>query len=291
MPQLKHYLPTSTLLILPINHRHHHFLLRKPPPGNIHPPPPVLLQLSLTTTTGVLCNSGYLLQSLLLCRARRWDWENSNTESFTTQIIDDDDYDDGGKETEDEQWDDVLQEYIDSIWIFKVFGSYGWALPFILVSLVITNGPKSFLLALTLAILQSTFAFAFQKMWESRGKQRSQRKTKKKKTRRSSRTENTFWEDERLGNQENKKRKMGYKSWVQSDDDSSFGGWDKLDSENEFQFRSPTKSGQRVGGRSEKSSSSEKSRISEEVRRSETPLLLRLLIAAFPFLGSWTKML
>lgn len=152
--------------------------------------------------------------------------------------------------------------------------------------MLLTTGPKPFLVALAVPIGQSTFSFALKKMWGGKGK-RSKRKNK---TRGTSRTVDKFWKVKRAGSRGKKKPKMGYKSWVPSYDDSSFAGWDQLDrGRDEFELGSSTSSGQRVG-RSEKSPSA-KSRLSERIRESDTPLLLRLLIAVFPFLGSWTKML
>lgn len=110
----------STLLILPPIHRHYHHH-RVPPQGNCRPP----VQFSLTCST-VVCSDHHILQPLHVCGAVRW--EDSKAESFRTQNFNynnsDDDDDDDDEDTEDddslEQWDDVLQEYIDSIWIFKV---------------------------------------------------------------------------------------------------------------------------------------------------------------------------
>lgn len=168
----------------------------------------------------------------------------------------------------------------------QVLKSYGVALPFILVSMLLTTGPKPFLMALAVPIGQSTFSFALRKMWGGKGK-RSKRKNK---TRGTSRTLDKFWKEKRVGSRGSKKPKKGYKSWVPPHDDSSFGGWEQLDrGSDEFQLGSSTSSGQRAG-RSGKSPS-ENSRLSKRIRKSDAPLLLRLLIAVFPFLGSWTKML
>ncbi|KAL0744843.1 hypothetical protein Bca101_101142 [Brassica carinata] len=69
--------------------------------------------------------------------------------------------------------------------------------------------------------------------------------------------------------------KGGYKSWMVGDIDfnstgSKYGGWDDLDKRVEIP-------------------SNENVRTKQQFN--EKPLLLRRLVAAFPFLSSWTKLL
>ncbi|KAL3506282.1 hypothetical protein ACH5RR_031664 [Cinchona calisaya] len=284
---------------LVILHHHHHLHREQPPQENCPPP----LQLTTTTTTTIsTCNHHHLLllQTLHICRSRRWD---SNAESFRKQNFNyydfDDADDDDTNENDDslEQWSEVLEDYIDSIWIFKVFRSYGWLFPFILISILLATGLKAFLMALALPIGQSTFSFAIQRMWggkENRPKRKT--KTKYRSRARFSRTAKGM-KERRVGTQGKKKAKMGYQSWVPGLDDSNdpvakngptFGGWDELVSGREFDVGSSSSSGQWVD--SSQKSPSEKSRSSMRTRETDAPLLLRLLIAVFPFLGSWTKM-
>ena len=93
--------------------------------------------------------------------------------------------------------------------------------------------------------------------------------------------------------QETRKRRTGYQSWVAGNggsvdksgqDAANFGGWDDLERLKSAQrpSRMTGESGRRT---------TEKGKLSRRERKSDTPLLLRLLIAVFPFLGSWTKML
>ncbi|XP_043697445.1 uncharacterized protein LOC122648276, partial [Telopea speciosissima] len=56
--------------------------------------------------------------------------------------------------SEMDQQPGVLEEAIDSIWIFKVFKSFGWLLPAIIVSLLLDTGPKAFLMAMALPLGQ-----------------------------------------------------------------------------------------------------------------------------------------
>lgn len=101
--------------------------------------------------------------------------------------------------------------------------------------------------------------------------------------------------ENKVRNQRNKNMKMGYQSWIPQDEGSkdtsennvpSFGGWDELIKSNKFDVGSPKSSDQ---SRSDKRPSSEDDGFSR-VTKSDTPLLLRLLLAVFPFLGYWTKM-
>lgn len=190
----------------------------------------------------------------------------------------------------------VVPQYL-FLWPVQVFRSYGWALPFIIVSLLLATGPRAFLLALALPLGQSTFSFAVQRMWsEKQNKRKRKSKTKKRSRPSSPRFVKRKAAENRVRNQHNKNRKMGYQSWIPQDEGSkeasdkdvpSFGGWDELVKGSEFDIRSPKSSAQ---SRSDKRPSSEGG-LSSRVTKSDTPLLLRLLLAVFPFLGSWTKML
>ncbi|KAK4421659.1 hypothetical protein Salat_2116500 [Sesamum alatum] len=177
---------------------------------------------------------------LHICRSRQWDSnaETQNTKNFNFGDDDESEDFDGGME----QWTEVLEDYIDSIWILKVFRSFGWLLPAIVIPLLLANGPKAFLMALALPLGQSTFAFAIQK-YQNRGKikpkPKPKTKTKKKKSRSySSRKGEMEEEAEWIGSQQAGKKKKGYQSWVSQTDVSvnsnnktaaNFGGWDELD--------------------------------------------------------------
>ncbi|XP_024194745.1 uncharacterized protein LOC112197994 [Rosa chinensis] len=180
----------------------------------------------------------------------------------------------------------VLEEAIDSVWIFKVFRSYGWTLPFIIMSLLLSSGPKAFLMALALPLGQSVLSLAFEKLW---GRTQRRPKHKSRMRRKPSATseanvkrdeEETYDEDQETNN-----KKMDYQSWVvgndvsvgnSGEDASKLGGWDDLERMESEKRQSRRKS-------------RGKGKLSRRERISDTPLLLRLLIAVFPFLGSWTK--
>ncbi|KAL2463231.1 hypothetical protein Fot_52887 [Forsythia ovata] len=236
----------------------------------------------------------------IVCRSRRWD---SNAESFRNfnfeynSNYDDDEND--GFDDEMEQWTEVLEDYVDSIWIIKVFRSFGWMLPFILIPLLLATGFKAFLMALALPVGQSTISFAFQRL-RDRGKNKPKRKTKIKKRRSRLRTSRTVKLDEEWrGNQWTINKRTGYQSWVQRNDVSdknsdrdaySFGGWDDLDRREESNIGSSRRWGQRASR--SPGMFTEKGKSSRRAIQSDLPLLLRLLVAVFPFLGSiLTKML
>lgn len=173
----------------------------------------------------------------------------------------------------------------------QVFGSYGWMLPPVLLSLLLVNGPKAFLMALALPLGQSTFAFAIQR-FQNRDKIKPKRKNKTRKGRsRPSSSRDVELEEapEIYGSQETKTQKKGYQSWVSSDrSTNTFGGWDELDSE----MYSNVGSSRRAAQRSSRMRGTPPRKGKKKMSSArDGPLLLRLLISVFPFLSSWTKVL
>ncbi|XAR48901.1 hypothetical protein NMG60_11031883 [Bertholletia excelsa] len=147
------------------------------------------------------------------------------------------------EDDEKDQGSGVLEEVLDSIWIFKVFGSYGWMLPAIILSLLLSNGPKAFLTALAFPIGQSLLSLAFNKLW-SNTQNNPKRKAKSKRqpfgtTRTVQLEEDEEKEEEK--SQKTKRGRMEYQSWVSRDSQntSTFGGWDELDRSKEFGNGSP----------------------------------------------------
>ncbi|KEH31032.1 hypothetical protein MTR_4g088590 [Medicago truncatula] len=67
----------------------------------------------------------------------------------------------------------------------QVFKSYGWTLPIILASWLLSTGPKAFLMALAIALGQSALALAFEKLW-GRTESKPKRKCRMKRKRRNS---------------------------------------------------------------------------------------------------------
>lgn len=139
-------------------------------------------------------------------------------------------------------------------------------------------------------------------MWnEKQNKRKRKPKIKKRSGASSPRSVKRKAGENRVRNQQTGNMKMGYQSWIPQDEESkvasekdvpSFGGWDEIVKGSEFDVGSPKTSSRNI---SEKSPPSEgdglsRSSSSSRVTKSDTPLLLRLLLAVFPFLGSWTKM-
>ncbi|GMP55812.1 hypothetical protein CsSME_00020521 [Camellia sinensis var. sinensis] len=276
---------------------------------------PLLTHQSSATTFSHLCPSSTnpisSLSSILPLHISCSRYPNSRTFqthnsffNFSTGDDDDDDDDDFGRKrrgrrrrrqwwseyspAEMDQEPGILEEFIDSIWIFKVFGSYGWLLPAIVISLLLTTGPKAFLMALALPIGQSTLTLAFKKL-KGMTQNNPKRKTKTKKAQRANTASDVELEEEDEEESEGtRKVARGYQSWLSRDDASTFGGWDELDRLKEFDMGSSRRSART--GRSGRTRT-EKGKFSGRVRKSDMPLLLRLLIAVFPFLGSWTRML
>lgn len=215
-------------------------------------------------------------------KKRRW-WSDDNSEF---EDDDDDEY------QEEEASNGIWEQVVDSVWILKVFRSYGWTLPVILASWLLSSGPKAFLMALVLPLGQSALALAFEKLW---GQAESKPKRKYRMKRKPRPGNRTRVDREPGENLKTGKGKRGYQSWVVENDNGSFdrgsqekapsfGGWDDLE-----RSRPATKSARAMDG--SQRMPMEGGRLSRRERKSDTPLLLRLLIAIFPFLGSWTKML
>lgn len=187
--------------------------------------------------------------------------------------------------------DDVEDE---EYWIFKVLGAFGWMVPAITISMLLGTGSNAFIMAIALPLGQRALSLAIDKVWgrtssnnrkpSSRHRPRTRTRTKKKPFTRAA--SNIVADEERV---------TSYPSWVGSNyrsvkknASSSFGGWDELVGNDKIPKR-------RVGvpiqkGQGPPRQQSKKNNLSRRLKNS-TPLLLRLLIAVFPFLGSWTRLL
>ncbi|KAJ0702888.1 hypothetical protein HanPI659440_Chr14g0544771 [Helianthus annuus] len=264
----------------------------------VHPPPALLpashrLQPwpTVSPTSSFSINPRRIIIPLRLHANRRWD---SNAETFRTRNFDfDDDFEDEEDDDDDSnQWLDILEDFIDGVWIFKAFRSFGWMLPAIISSLLLTSGPKAFLMALAIPMGQSALSLLFQTVWgmpkmktRRRGKSKRKQPPPRQPPRGASYMDIDDEQEEYVEGE--RKRATGYQTWVAGDgssDDksngssSSFGGWEELD-------------GRKTRSNKDRNRKQAKSKMSRRVKRSGTPFLLRLLIAVFPFLGSWTKLL
>ncbi|GMN61471.1 hypothetical protein TIFTF001_030556 [Ficus carica] len=237
---------------------------------------------------------------------RRWD---SNTDTprfgfgFKPKPKPDDDEDDDYQEEEEEEefyrtnrkkrrWWFYRRVLISKFKFLQVFKSYGWMLPIILISWLLATGPKALLMALALPLGQSALSLAFDKLWGGTQSRPKRRRRMRKRQSASAATDAAI-EEEEDELREPGKAKMGYQSWVVGNEGSvkkggqkatTFGGWDDLE-----RVKSAQRQSRRTGGPGR--TETEKGKLSRRESKSDTPLLLRLLIAFFPFLGSWTKML
>ncbi|KDP23739.1 hypothetical protein JCGZ_23572 [Jatropha curcas] len=199
---------------------------------------------------------------------------------------------------DDDNWvdDDEEEEGVEFL-IFKVIRAFGWMVPAIGISFLLGTGPNAVLMALAVPLGQTALSLVFDKVWGStsirpkpRTRTRTRVRTKKKPFVRP--TEKTSQRKE-----ENKtyKEKGSYQSWMAADDGSykkrskrvhKFGGWDELDDMHKVSRGKPS---QKVDDELPKQEM--RSKLTRTRRIRDTPLLLRLLNAVFPFLGSWTRFL
>ncbi|CDY37740.1 BnaA04g19280D [Brassica napus] len=202
-------------------------------------------------------------------RKRRQLWE----ELLEDNVEDDDDDVDGGGGGDNGKIDlwKILEEIVDNVWILKAFKSYGYLLPFILLSLFFSTGPKAFLISLGVAIGPSLLFLAFQKVtgWDKR--------------RRTS-TANQFGVE--MGD-ERRSRVRYTPSQVRNSGSagmaSNFGGWDELEGLGTVSEQPRTEPRRKPMKKRKK--------IRREEAAEAQPLLLRLLVSLFPFLSSYTNML
>nr|CAD1830862.1 unnamed protein product [Ananas comosus var. bracteatus] len=179
---------------------------------------------------------------------------------------------------------------------FLVFKAYGYLLPAIIASMLLATGPKAFLMALALPLGQSAVSLAIEKIWgKNREGPRTKPKTKKKPFARP--TDNFFRRQRQDVSSSENNGKPSYHSWVSADNGSEgsksskprFGGWDALDRQGNLNNGPVRTQSRTING----SGLSEEpvNKLSTKGRYRDAPLLLRLLIAVFPFLGSWTRIL
>ncbi|KAL8162827.1 hypothetical protein V2J09_014316 [Rumex salicifolius] len=72
--------------------------------------------------------------------------------------------DDGTSELEDLA-PGLWEEFLDNLWLLKVFRSYGWMSPIIIISWLAASGPKAFLMAFSIPFGINVLTFVFKKLW------------------------------------------------------------------------------------------------------------------------------
>lgn len=163
-------------------------------------------------------------------------------------------------------------------------------LPAIAVSFLLGTDSNAFLMALAVPLGQTALSLAFDKIWGSVGNGSKSRSRRKKRRKPFVRVDKDTGKNDRM-NEDTVSWDGSYSSWGVADNGfarerkkraTRFGGWDELDR------RARTSKG---NTKTSEQGLQEEGKLSRRVRRKETPLFLRLLIAVFPFLGSWTRLL
>ncbi|KAE8731773.1 Heme oxygenase-like, multi-helical isoform 1 [Hibiscus syriacus] len=274
----------------------HHFLLLPSPPLTSLPLLNLNKSLAITSTTNNIlrCNSTGFPRT---DGRSRFDPQNSNDEDDEDEF----EFSSGAKQriwwSDFDDYDDVWElDEDDEFWVFKVFRAFGWMLPAIAISLLLGTGPNAFIMALAVPLGQSALSLVFDKVsgrtsksWKSTPR----RRTKKKQFTRAA-ANNTRTNKGKRESNKNGEEKTSYNSWLNSDGGlrdkggqrvPKYGGWDQLDDQVETQKRGTSQKGSGVPKQRKEGKFSRIGRVRD------TPLLLRLLIAVFPFLGSWTRFL
>ncbi|MBA0590939.1 hypothetical protein Gorai_019628 [Gossypium raimondii] len=182
--------------------------------------------------------------------------------------------------------------------IMVIFRAFGWMLPAIAISLLLGTGPNAFIMALAVPLGQSALSLVFDKVsgrtsesWKSAPRRKTKKKQFTRAAANNTRTNKGKQEPNKTGGE-----KESYSSWLNTDGGlqgkggqrvPKYGGWDQLDDQVETQKRATSRKG---NGAPKQRKEDKFSRVGRD-RVRDTPLLLRLLIAVFPFLGSWTRFL
>lgn len=179
----------------------------------------------------------------------------------------------------------------------QILKGFGWTIPAIAISLLLGTGPNPFLMALAVPLGQTVISLFFDKVMGMTAEgPRSQARTRPKKAP-FTRQPRDYYTRASSGAKQETTRREGYQSWVSGDGlndekgasgkkSRAFGGWDDLDRKSGLGDNLGKKQNRKEAGFVKK-----RGKMSRVGRVKETPLLLRLLIAAFPFLGSWTRLL
>lgn len=201
----------------------------------------------------------------------------------------DDAYDgDNDKEDDFGMWEEP--SVID--WIFKVTRAFGWMIPAILMSTLLDTGPNTLIMAVALPLGQTALSLLMDRLLAGPSYDPvPRRRTKKRRPMRTaSRTKSSGQAQER--SYKSRQERRGYQSWasenkkVDQQTGINFGGWDELDKQagNVDGVYRKEQRGTADGPRGVRINS----KLSRR-RKKEEPLMLRLMIAVFPILGSWTR--
>ncbi|KAL3339505.1 hypothetical protein AABB24_028217 [Solanum stoloniferum] len=175
-------------------------------------------------------------------------------------------------------------------WAMKVLRAFGWMLPAIIMSVVLGTGTNTIIMALALPLAQSALSLVMGAIWgwSDEGPRSNYKKKKRRHARAASNpgTRMGKGENTRNGKVRDYQSSNGAPDRKKSGSTQNFGGWDELDNHRmEGQQEKP------LNRRPAEPKQLTDGKLSKRIGRRETPFVLRLLIAVFPFLGSWTKLL
>lgn len=177
--------------------------------------------------------------------------------------------------------------------LLQVFRAFGWMIPAVIISLLLGTGPNAIIMALALPLAQSALSLAADTLW-GRADETPRPKPKSKKRPFAGARRHTRVRKEKEIRTQTRKEAGNYKSWFEANNVSAkkekrnpqnFGGWDELDNQvrvDKDPHVAPVK-------QENEPRAQERVKISRRTK-GDTPLLMRLLIAMFPYLGFWTKL-
>ncbi|XP_050220975.1 uncharacterized protein LOC126671261 [Mercurialis annua] len=201
-------------------------------------------------------------------------------------------YNDYEEEDDDDDDDDDVQ---NEFWVFKVIRAFGWMVPAIGISLLLGTGPNPFLMALAVPLGQTAISLVIDRVWGTassrpRSSYRTRSKTRRKPFVRPTSRERTSKEQD---DRKTREEKQSYsQSWTAASDGVSFkkgghkfGGWDELDN----MHKVPKEKARQTTDEFPKQQQRQAKVKLGRTRGRDKPLFVRLLIAIFPFLGSWSR--
>ncbi|RAL43690.1 unnamed protein product [Cuscuta campestris] len=186
-----------------------------------------------------------------------------------------------GDDDEDFDGFGALEGSIGFSWIFKVLKAFGWMVPAVIVSTLSggNGGTNTIFMALALPLAQSAFSLLLDTF--SGGTSSYDRRRPKPPTRTKKQQPYATTDVRRRGGGEEKAENENEATTKQS-----FGGWDELDDYHPRVANEAPEKMSRVRNQDEGKLGRRRGN-----RKNETSLLLRLLMAIFPPLGSWRKLL
>jgi hypothetical protein len=217
-------------------------------------------------------------------------------------------YDDGGAPG------GSAQELFGEPWFSKLFRAYGYVLPLLLASMLVATGPRAFLMAMALPLAQSAISWVV-----SFFTTRSRRQQEEEESYGYDYDDDPAFQRREEDDDDGDYYDAGAWQWrsrshqQSTESGSGFGGWDDLlyddeekkEQESSGKKRTPPEpdtaaaaaaSDLGLGLRARRgprrsNGGMSRGRSSSSMRYNQAPLLTRLLVALFPFLGSWFRIL